>query len=52
MLHDHVNFEPLRGMQVEGIEDTTMREIRYLDKLIGELARGRCRTRVSLEVRL
>ena len=29
------------GIRVEDIEETTMREIRYLDKLIDELAKGR-----------
>ncbi len=29
------------GVRIEDIEDDTMREIRYLDKLIDELARGR-----------
>src|SRR5690242_8779945 len=29
------------GVQVEAIEDPTMREIRYLDKLIDELAKGK-----------
>ena len=29
------------GVRVEDIEEPTMREIRYLDKLIDELARGR-----------
>lgn len=29
------------GHRVEDIEDTTMRNIRYLDKLIDELAKGR-----------
>lgn len=29
------------GVRVEEIEDPTMREIRYLDKLIDELARGK-----------
>lgn len=29
------------GIRVEEIEDTTMREIRYLDKLVDELARGK-----------
>lgn len=29
------------GIRVEEIEDTVMREIRYLDKLIDELARGK-----------
>ncbi|MCG1023578.1 DUF2200 domain-containing protein [Sutcliffiella horikoshii] len=29
------------GVRVENIEETTMREIRYLDKLIDELAKGK-----------
>jgi hypothetical protein len=29
------------GVQVETVEEQTMREIRYLDKLIDELAKGR-----------
>ena len=29
------------GVRVEGIQEPTMREIRYLDKLIDELAKGR-----------
>ncbi|RME82500.1 MAG: DUF2200 family protein, partial [Caldilineae bacterium] len=29
------------GVRVEEIEDPLMREIRYLDKLIDELARGK-----------
>lgn len=29
------------GVQIEEIEEDTMREIRYLDKLIDELAKGR-----------
>ena len=29
------------GVQIEEIKETTMREIRYLDKLIDELAKGR-----------
>ncbi|MEK4563424.1 DUF2200 domain-containing protein [Alkalihalobacillus sp. FSL R5-0424] len=29
------------GVRVEDIEETTMRKIRYLDKLIDELARGK-----------
>ncbi|MCW1934796.1 DUF2200 domain-containing protein [Pararhodobacter zhoushanensis] len=29
------------GVQIEEIEEETMREIRYLDKLVDELARGR-----------
>jgi len=29
------------GVRVEDIEDPTMREIRYLDKLVDELAKGK-----------
>ena len=29
------------GVRVEAIEDPLMREIRYLDKLVDELARGK-----------
>lgn len=29
------------GIRVEEIEEPTMREIRYLDKLVDELAKGR-----------
>ena len=29
------------GVRVEDIEEPTMREIRYLDKLIDELAKGK-----------
>ena len=29
------------GVRVEDIEEPTMREIRYLDKLVDELAKGR-----------
>ena len=29
------------GVRVEEVEETTMREIRYLDKLVDELANGR-----------
>jgi len=46
---DAPNMNPARnlikgvvcGVRVEEIEEPTMREIRYLDKLIDELARGR-----------
>jgi hypothetical protein len=34
------------GVRVEEIEEPTMREIRYLDKLVDELARGRPMERV------
>ena len=34
------------GVRVEEIEEPTMREIRYLDKLIDELAKGRAMERI------
>jgi hypothetical protein len=34
------------GVRIEDIEDPTMREIRYLDKLIDELAKGRTIDRI------
>lgn len=34
------------GVRVEQIEDATMREIRYLDKLIDELARGKAMEKI------
>ncbi len=34
------------GLRVEDIEDDTTREIRYLDKLIDELARGKAITKI------
>lgn len=34
------------GVRVEEIEDPLMREIRYLDKLIDELARGRAMEKI------
>ena len=34
------------GIRVEGIEETTMREIRYLDKLIDELAKGKAMEKI------
>ncbi len=34
------------GVRVEEIEDPLMREIRYLDKLIDELARGKPMTKI------
>jgi hypothetical protein len=34
------------GVRVEDIEEPTMREIRYLDKLIDELARGKSMERI------
>jgi hypothetical protein len=37
------------GVRVEDIEEPTMREIRYLDKLVDELARGRAMEKVLRE---
>lgn len=34
------------GIRVETVEDPLMREIRYLDKLVDELARGRAMDRI------
>lgn len=34
------------GVRVETIEEPTMREIRYLDKLIDELARGKAMDKI------
>jgi hypothetical protein len=34
------------GVRVEAVEEPTMREIRYLDKLVDELARGRKMDRI------
>ena len=34
------------GVRVEDIEESTMREIRYLDKLIDELARGKAMDKI------
>jgi len=34
------------GVRVEDIEEPTMREIRYLDKLVDELAKGRTMDRI------
>jgi len=34
------------GIRVEDIEESTMREIRYLDKLIDELAKGKAMEKI------
>ena len=34
------------GVRVEDIDEPTMREIRYLDKLIDELARGKAMEKI------
>ena len=34
------------GVRVEDIEETTMKEIRYLDKLIDELAKGKAMEKI------
>lgn len=46
----HPNRELIRGVvcgvRVEEIDDPLMREIRYLDKLVDELARGKAMTSI------
>lgn len=37
------------GVQIETIEEDTMREIRYLDKLVDELAKGRPMAKILRE---
>ena len=37
------------GVRVEEVEEPTMREIRYLDKLVDELARGRAMEKILRE---
>jgi hypothetical protein len=37
------------GVRVEDVEEETMREIRYLDKLIDELARGKSMAKILRE---
>ena len=34
------------GVQIEEVEEPTMREIRYLDKLVDELARGKAMDKI------
>lgn len=34
------------GVRVEDVEDATMREIRYLDKLVDELAKGKAMDKI------
>ncbi len=34
------------GIRVEEIEELSMREIRYLDKLVDELAKGKSREKI------
>lgn len=38
------------GVRVENIEEPTMREIRYLDKLIDELAKGKAMEKILRKV--
>lgn len=37
------------GVRVENIEDSLMRNIRYLDKLVDELARGKAMEKILRE---
>ena len=34
------------GVRVEEVEEQTMREIRYLDKMVDELARGKAMEKI------
>ncbi len=34
------------GVRIENIEEPTMREIRYMDKLVDELAKGKAMTKI------
>jgi len=34
------------GVRIEDIEELTMREIRYLDKMVDELARGKAMDKI------
>jgi len=38
------------GVRIENIEDETMREIRYLDKLVDELAKGKPMSKILRRV--
>ena len=40
------------GVRIEHIEESTMREIRYLDKLIDELAKGKAMNKILLSTPL
>lgn len=37
------------GVRVENVEDSLMRDIRYLDKLVDELARGKAMEKILRE---
>ena len=41
LFRSHLIKGAVCGVRVENIEDPLMREIRYLDKLIDELAKGK-----------
>ena len=43
---DKLVTDPVCGIRVEEIEDKTMRRIRYLDKLIDELAKGKAMDKI------
>src|SRR6187402_3444370 len=43
------NASLITGMRVEEIEDPEMQKLRYLDKLVDELARGRAMAKVLRE---
>ena len=48
-LADSEDTGTICGVRIEAIKEPLMREIRYLDKLVDELAKGRGRGRVCRE---
>ncbi len=46
MIGNHDREPGVCGVRVEDIQKSTMREIRYLDKLIDELAKGKAMEKI------
>lgn len=44
--HRHLIKGVVCGVRVENVEEPLMREIRYLDKLVDELAKGKAMTKI------
>ena len=44
--HERFNKGVICGVRVEDIEEPTMQNIRYLDKLIDELAKGKAMEKI------
>lgn len=42
----HLITGTICGVRIEAIEEPTMREVRYLDKLVDELAKGRAMAKI------